>query len=120
MFFHTILILLNVFGWIWKKTRKLNLITLLLTGASWFILGIFKGLGYCPLTDWHFEVLHKLGHTNLPNSYIKFLVDRLLHTDVNATIVDYATSIIFIVALIISIYLNIRGYIKLRRTRKLI
>ncbi|MCD4791284.1 MAG: DUF2784 domain-containing protein, partial [Bacteroidales bacterium] len=67
--FHTALIIFNLFGWIWKPTRRLNLITLLLTGASWFILGIFYGIGYCPLTDWHWQVLHKLGIYDVPNSY---------------------------------------------------
>ena len=53
--FHTALILFNMAGWIWKKTRLANLITLLLTGSSWLVLGLIVGsLGYCPLTDWHF------------------------------------------------------------------
>ncbi|MCK4992787.1 MAG: DUF2784 family protein, partial [Bacteroidales bacterium] len=75
-FFHTCLVIFNLFGWIWKKTRRLNLICLLLTAASWFILGIFYGLGYCPLTDWHFNILRKLGHTDLPDSYLSFLFTR--------------------------------------------
>ena len=49
--FHTSLTLFNALGWIGYKTRKLNLVTLLLTGGSWFILGIFYGIGYCPLTE---------------------------------------------------------------------
>lgn len=107
--FHTLLILFNVFGWIWKKTRKLNLILLLLTGLSWTLLGIFYGFGYCPLTDWHFKVLRKLGEHDLPNSYIKYLVDRLLGLDVNADLVDQLTLIVFIVALAISLILNLRA-----------
>jgi len=60
--FHTSVILFNLFGWIWRKTRKYNLILLVITGASWLILGLIVGtLGYCPLTDWHFDVLEKLG-----------------------------------------------------------
>jgi len=47
--FHTSLITFNLFGWIWKKTRLANLITLGLTGASWLFLGLIVGvLGYCP------------------------------------------------------------------------
>ena len=46
-FFHTAIMLFNCFGWIWKKTRRLNLVTLLLTAGSWFILGIWFGWGYC-------------------------------------------------------------------------
>ncbi len=59
--FHSLLVLFILFGWIWKKTRRLNLICILLTGASWLFLGIFYGLGYCPLTDWHFNILRRLG-----------------------------------------------------------
>jgi hypothetical protein len=104
--FHTLLILVNLFGWAWRRTRRLNFITLCLTGCSWFILGIFYGWGYCPFTDWHFTVLYKLGENNLPNSYIKHLIDRLFHCDINARLVDGATLGLFFVALIFSVYFN--------------
>ena len=110
--FHTLLILFNIFGWIWKKTRKLNLVLLLLTGLSWTLLGIFYGFGYCPLTEWHFNVLRKLGETNLPNSYIKYLVDRISGWDISANTVDLATLIVFLAALSISIILNLQKNIR--------
>jgi len=85
------------------------LIVLALTGASWSLLGLIVGtLGYCPLTDWHFRVLTKLGETDLPNSYIKYLTDRLFGLNTSATIVDKVTLIVFIAALILSLLLNIR------------
>lgn len=108
--FHTLLIIFNLFGWIYKKTRKINFITLSLTGASWFILGIFYGIGYCPLTDWHWTVVRKLGKTNIPNSYIKYLFDRLTGLDINSLLVDYLTAICFFVALITSLYINFKDY----------
>ncbi|MCK4664943.1 MAG: DUF2784 domain-containing protein [Bacteroidales bacterium] len=108
--FHTLLIFFNLFGWICKKTRKINLITLSLTGASWFILGIFYGIGYCPLTDWHWTVVRKLGKTNIPNSYIKYLFDRLTGLDINSTLVDYLTAICFFIALVVSVYVNFKDY----------
>lgn len=111
--FHTILILLNLFGWIWVKTRKINLITLILTGSSWFILGLIVGtLGYCPLTDWHFNILAKLGETNLPNSYVKYLADRLTGLNIKAALIDSVTLYSFIAALIISVTLNVRDIIR--------
>jgi hypothetical protein len=106
--FHSVLIIFNLFGWVWKATRRLNLITLLLTGGSWFILGIFYGFGYCPFTDWHFQVLRKLGHFNLPNSYIKYITDRLTGLDFKSELVDTVTLVLFLLALVISIYMNIR------------
>jgi hypothetical protein len=116
LIFHTFLIFFNLFGWIWKRTRKLNLIVLSLTGASWLFLGLIVGtLGYCPLTDWHFRVLEKLGKTDLPYSYTKYLADRLTGLDINATLVDNATLYTFLAALVISIVLNIRDYIKRKK-----
>jgi hypothetical protein len=111
LIFHTILIFFNLFGWIWKRTRKLNLIVLSLTGASWLFLGLIAGtLGYCPLTDWHFKILEKLGNTDLPNSYIKYLADRLTGLDIKASLVDDVTLWSFIAALVISLFLIVKDY----------
>ncbi len=110
--FHTCLIFFNMFGWIWKKTRRLNLICLLLTGASWVILGIFYGFGYCPLTDWHFNILWKLGYTDLPDSYLSFLFTRLSGLQIDQSMVDAFTMWGLIIALMISIYLNLRHWFK--------
>ncbi len=105
--FHTTLILFNSFGWIWYKTRRLNLVTLLLTGSSWLFLGLIVGtLGYCPLTDWHFNILAKLGKTNIPDSYVKYLADRLTGLDLNASLIDDITLYTFIAALVLSIIFN--------------
>jgi len=113
--FHSSLVLFNLFGWIWKKTRLANLITLLLTGASWLFLGLIVGsLGYCPLTDWHFNILSRLGETDLPYSYIKYLVDRLTGLDVNQALVDSFTLYGLLAALAISLFLNIRDFIRKR------
>jgi hypothetical protein len=109
--FHTILIFFNLAGWIWKKTRKLNLITLALTGASWLFLGMIVGIpGYCPLTDWHFRALQKLGESNLPESYIKYLADRITGFNFNAVTIDRLTLYLFLSAILISLVLNIRDF----------
>jgi hypothetical protein len=111
--FHSFLILFNLFGWIWRRTRIWNLVTLLLTGASWVILGWIVGVpGYCPLTDWHFAVLERLGRTDLPNSYVKYLTDRITGLDFNSGTVDKITLYSFLAALIISLILNIRQLVK--------
>ena len=108
LIFHSVLVVFNLFGWIWKPIRKANLITLTLTGLSWFVLGIFYGIGYCPLTDWHFNVLRNLGYYDLPNSYIKYLIDRIFNCDINTKLVDIGTATSFFLALGISIYLNLK------------
>jgi hypothetical protein len=116
LIFHTTMVIFNLFGWIWKKTRKLNLVVLSLTGASWLFLGLIVGtLGYCPLTDWHFTILEKLGRTNIPNSYIKYLADRLTGLDFNPAVVDKVTLWSFILAFALSILFNVRDYMQKRR-----
>jgi len=114
--FHSSLVLFNIFGWIWKKTRRLNLIVLGIIGSSWLFLGLIVGmLGYCPLTDWHFNVLEKLGRTGLPNSYIKYLADRLTGLDFNTNLVDSVTLYAFLIVLLISLVLNVRDVARRRK-----
>jgi hypothetical protein len=82
---------------------------LVLTGASWLFLGLIVGtLGYCPFTDWHFRILYKLGETNLPSSYTKYLADRLTGLDISASLIDDVTLFAFLIALASSIIVNIR------------
>lgn len=106
--FHGIFTVFNIFGWIFPKTRRLNLITLSLTFISWFGLGYFYGWGYCPLTQWHWEIKHRLSQGPLPDSYIKHIVDSVTGLDVNADLVDKVTVATFFISLIFSIILNFK------------
>ena len=108
--FHTALILFNLFGWIWRATRRWNLATLLLTAFSWFGLGIWYGFGYCPCTHWHWNVRRELGFTDMPQSYIRFLIREITGFDINAALVDTATAVLFFLALLISFYLNFKDF----------
>ena len=117
VFFHAFVTLFNLLGWIWKKTRKANLALLVLTGLSWTVLGIWYGIGYCPLTDWHWQILQKLGQHNLPNSYIKYLIDRLTGCNADAGLTDTFVTIAFFFAIIMSVTLNVRDYLIKRRKR---
>lgn len=105
--FHTALIIFNLFGWIPVRTRKLNLITLLLTFGSWVLLGIWMGWGYCFLTDLHYEVLERLGEHNLPNSYIAFLTERITGWLPSTALSNTLTLFLAILALLCSIYVNL-------------
>ncbi len=114
--FHTLLIVFNLVGWIWKPSRKLNLATILLTAGSWLILGIFYGIGYCPFTDWHWNVLRELGETGLPHSYPQYLINRVTGITLPSLTVDIITASSLGVAFIISLYLNIRDYLKKKKS----
>jgi hypothetical protein len=108
--FHIGLIFFNLFGWIPRPTRKWNLITLLLTAFSWFILGIFYGFGYCFLTDWHWQIRDKLGYASDSNSYIHFLLTSLTPISIEERIVDVWTAVFFFLALALSSYVNVRDW----------
>jgi hypothetical protein len=116
--FHTILILFNVLGWIIPRWRLVNLITLSLTAFSWFILGIWYGFGYCPFTDWHWEVRQLLGYDDDSNSYIHFLILKLTGIKLSERLVDISTVIVFFTAYFISIYLAIKKRMLKRKLKK--
>lgn len=106
--FHVLLIFFNLFGWIPRRLRKWNLVTLGLTALSWVGLGIFYGFGYCFLTDWHWTIREKLSYTTTSDSYIHFLVTELTGMSVSESFVDTLTIAFFLVACAASIVLNVR------------
>ncbi|MGN6533960.1 MAG: DUF2784 family protein [Ginsengibacter sp.] len=106
--FHTCFTIFNIVGWMFRKTRKWNLLTLLLTAFSWFILGIWYGWGFCLCTQWHWEVREHLGFQDQTPSYIQFLILKLTGIRFPENLVDDATLIVFLFSLTMSISLNIK------------
>src|SRR5690606_8734184 len=106
--FHTLLTVFNLVGWAFRKTRRLNLITLLLTAFSWVVLGIFYGSGYWFLTDWHWMVRDRLGYETPYNSYIPFFLVTAFVIRTTAHPADTLTLILFVAALTISIGVNLQ------------
>lgn len=104
---HVAIIFINLFGWISKRTRKLHLVTVVLTAASWFLLGIWFGWGYCPITDWQWQVKGLRGETNLPNSFIKYYADKISGGDVSSGLIDMVTLLAFVFAIIMAVYFNV-------------
>ena len=114
-FLHIGFTLFNLVGWIWRRTRRIHLITILLTAASWFILGIWYGWGYCFLTDWQWAIKEKLGERNLPSSFVKYFADKVTGSDISTSLIITSTLVGFLLATILSIYLNIRDH-RMRKT----
>ncbi len=106
--FHSAFILFILTGWAWKRAQRFHLAACLLTAFSWFVLGLHYGFGYCPFTDWHWTVREHLGHTNMPQSYIKFLLDTPTGLDTSAFWVDTATVVVFFLVLMTSLWINLR------------
>jgi len=84
----------------------LHFIVICATAACWFILGIWFGIGYCPITDWDWRIKEKMGIHNLPNSFIKYYADILTGKPVDANLVDTLTAAGFFLAAILSVYFN--------------
>ena len=106
--FHSALIAFILFGWIWRKTRVVNLVVVLLTAFSWTILGIWYGFGFCPSTEWHWHVRTKLGYYDMPSSYTKFLVDSLTGFNMSERLVDIFAVLFLTLALFASVVTNVK------------
>ena len=102
---HTALILFVLVGWIWPGSRRLHRWVVLLIAGSWFGLGLRYGIGYCPCTDWHWQIRRQLGDDDLPTSYIKFLLDSWFETSIGAQLVDAVTLALFLLVFALSNFL---------------
>ena len=106
---HTTLIFFNLLGWTWKKTLRLNLLSLFLTAASWVAFAPWYGLGYCPCTDWHWQIKWALGQRDLPNNYLTYLFDAWTGIAVSDEFAFRLAWGALIPALVLSLYLNLKG-----------
>lgn len=105
-FLHLLIIGLNLFAWAWSKTQRLHLYIVGITIFCWLVLGIWYGIGYCPITDWQWEVKTKLGETNLPSSFVKYYLDKITSRNIPNMTVDIITLGAFLVAIVCSIKVN--------------
>jgi len=115
--FHSGLIIFNLLGWLWRRTRLANLIVLGLTLFSWFILGLWYGYGYCPFTDWHWQVRERLGYFEQPPSYTAFLCREITGWEPPEEIVNWLTLGLLLLALAASIICNRRDFIAKKKIK---
>lgn len=111
---HTVWMIFNCVGWIWRRSRPWHLASLVLTGLSWFGLGIWYGWGYCPCTDWHWQVRERLGYQD-PPSYTELLMEELTGLEVSTPTANLITVSVFAAALVLSVVLNVRDWRRRRR-----
>lgn len=105
---HGSLVLFNLCGWAWSRTRRWHLCVVAATLASWFGLGLAYGWGYCPLTDWHWRVKRALGETGLPASWVKYCLDGLTGMSWHPVLVDALVILLAVAALALSALLAYR------------
>lgn len=115
--FHLSLMLLILFGWMIPRIRKIHLIVALLIGITWLIFLQSKGIGYCILTDWHWQILMKLGKTNLPDTYAQYLYVRLTGLTIQKNTAQTIILYYWLGSLILSSVLVFRKYIYERKLK---
>lgn len=103
---HLGVIAMVMFGWIAPATRRAHRWLIVLVLASWLLIGLFKGkIGYCFLTDWHWDIKRSLGETAMPASFVEYFVERSIGMDIAKSVVDIATVMGLVVPVVISIWL---------------
>ena len=103
---HIIIILYCLFGWTIQRYRRVHLVTIGTIAGCWFGLGLWYGMGYCPLTDWHWQLKRLISEEPLPNSFIKHILDMILPAPISDSMADTLAFAGFITATVISIYLQ--------------
>jgi len=107
-FAHIFLVLFILSGWIYPHFRKVHLVVLLLTGLSWLIFSKGNTFGHCILTDWHWQILTKLGETNLPETYTQYMFERMTGIPVQKATALTITRASWLMSLILSSVLVFR------------
>jgi hypothetical protein len=112
---HTAVVLASLCLWIPARTRRMHLALVALVAASWLCLGplLGRGLGYCALTDVHWQLKHALGQTGLPSSFITYLF-TLVSIDARAW-ANTVTALTFAFVCVASFLLEVHS--RLRRSR---
>ena len=108
---HAAVILFCVTGWAIPAARGWHLALVALIALSWFGIGIWRGFGYCLLTDLHWRLKRALGQTELPESYVKYALDRLLRRDLDPGSVDALTARGFYLAAVAGIGFNLTAIV---------
>lgn len=104
------MVLFVLFGWVYKPTRKVHLITLTLIIISWLGIGVYKGvIGYCPLTDWHWDIKYELGERNIPSSFTEYMLEKITGIDFDSKLVDMGTAAGLILSVVAAGYVNLRS-----------
>lgn len=117
--FHSAFVLFILIGWSHRKTRTVHWTALLLTLIAWMLLGLYKGvIGYCPLTDWHWDVKRALGETGMPSSFIEYMVEKIMGINFPTLMVDIVTALGLVFGMIMSASIYWREVKKSRQNSK--
>ena len=116
---HCSVIGFNLTGWIWKRTRRWHLVSVGLTLFSWLAMGFWYGLGYCFLTDWHWQIKRALGETDMPHSFLIYLFNDVMGLRLETDFINNGAGFSLAVVILLSVALNFRDHRKSRLQRNL-
>ncbi|MFY0606686.1 MAG: DUF2784 domain-containing protein [Cyclobacteriaceae bacterium] len=103
--FHSAFVLFVLFGWAHPKTQKAHITSLLLTITAWLLIGLYVGtIGYCPLTDWHWDIKRALGETGMSSSFIGYMIEQYLGLKFTKITYDILSAGGLILGVIMAIY----------------
>lgn len=89
---HISIILFALLGWALPSLRQLHLALLGLTLGSWFILGQWLGIGYCPISDMHWRLKESFGEGRPDGTYIHYVLQKLTGKTLSSPRVDKMTT----------------------------
>ena len=89
---HISIILFVLLGWALPSLRQLHLALLGLTLGSWFILGQWLGIGYCPISDMHWKLKESFGEGRPEGTYIHYVLQKLTGKTLSSPRVDKMTT----------------------------
>ncbi|HPX55987.1 MAG TPA: DUF2784 family protein [Syntrophales bacterium] len=108
---HACIISFTLLGWLWGPWRLYHLAWIVLTLGSWYGLGLWMGMGYCPVTEFHWTVKEKLGEGRPECNYIYYWLAKLPAMTFDPGRVEKATVISTLLAGTVSLILNIRDHL---------
>lgn len=107
---HLAVIAVNLTGWTIPALRGITLWVQGFTVASWVGLGVLRGWGYCPLTDWHWQVKRALGESDLPSDFVTYLLVRVAGLPVDETFVQGLILGSFAIAVVAAVHAELTAH----------
>ena len=103
---HLTIIIFSVTGWMIPALRPFHLLLCLLIAFSWLVLCARKGWGYCLVTDWQWNLMRRMGRTDLPSSYMPMLYRFITGHEGDNRRIEMVTRSVFFCYFLASLVVN--------------
>lgn len=101
---HVAFILSFLLLWIPRSTSRVHGYVVLVTALSWFGVGLFKGFGYCVLTDLEWHVKRARGIRHIPGSFLKYAGDFITGKDLSPAVVNTVAATTFLFGCAVALF----------------